>query len=323
MSRHAPIRPGRPTRPELLFRTMSENLLNSSPRQLGPNGPAVGPLALGTWRLTSDDTHRNTTLIETALDAGMNLIDTADVYGLDHGGTAFGECETNLGTVLKTNPALRDRMILATKGGIQPPLPYDSSPAYLQQAVDASLIRLGVECIDLWQVHRPDLFTHPAELADVLDSLQRAGKIARVGVSNFTVNQHDALAAHLQQPLVTTQPEFSVGHLQPMRDGTLDRAMRDGIVPLAWSPLLGGRLHSGKGVRQELLGVLDRVAARENTHRSSIAIAFLLAHPSRPVVLLGTQTPPRLKAALSALSVHLDRTDVYAIIAASEGQPLP
>ncbi len=302
---------------------MSTNLVNSSPRQLGSDGPTIGALGYGTWRLTANDTAANQQLIETALSAGMNLIDTADVYGLDHGGTGFGQNEERLGEVLAASPTLRDQMVLATKGGIMPPLPYDSSPEYLRSAVDASLGRLGVEHIDLWQIHRPDMFTHPAAVAETLDALIAEGKIGMVGVSNFTVDQHDALAAHLKAPLVSTQPEFSVAQCQPLRDGTFDRAMRDGVVPLAWSPLAGGRIFSGEGIRAELLEVVDRLADRENTDRAAIATAFVLSHPSQPVALLGTQNPARLSAASAAFEVNLDRNDVYDIVQASEGVPLP
>ena len=302
---------------------MTSNLVNASPRRLGPEGPTIGALGYGTWRLTAGDTAVNQELIETALSAGMNLIDTADVYGLDHGGTGFGQNEERLGEVLKASPGLRDQMVLATKGGILPPLPYDSSPEYLVSAVDASLGRLGVDHIDLWQIHRPDMFTHPAAVAETLDGLIAAGKISMVGVSNFTVDQYDALAAHLSAPMVSTQPEFSVANVQPMRDGTFDRAMRDGITPLAWSPLAGGRLFSGEGMAPELLEVVDRLGEREGVDRAAIATAFVLAHPSQPVALLGTQTPARLTSAAAAFDVNLDRNDVYDIVAASEGQPLP
>jgi len=302
---------------------MSSNLVNGDPRQLGTDGPTVGPLGYGTWRLTAADVSTNQALLETALAAGMNLIDTADVYGLDHGGTGFGQNEERIGQVLAVAPALRDQMVLATKGGITPPTPYDSSPEYLRAAVDASLTRMGVDRIDLWQIHRHDMFTHPADVAATLDELRSAGKIGMVGVSNFTVDQHDALATHLSTPIVSTQPEYSVAQLGPLRDGTFDRAMRDGVVPLAWSPLAGGRLLSGEGIRKELLEVLDRLADRENVDRATIAYAFVLAHPSKPVALIGTQTPARITAATTALDVQLDRTDAYDIIAASEGRPLP
>jgi predicted oxidoreductase len=298
------------------------SLVRTAPRRLG-SLPAVGPIAYGQWRYTTDDVSAAQRLIETAVDAGMNLIDTADVYGLDWGGTGFGEVESLLGRVLAGAPGLRERIVLATKGGIAPPIPYDSSPAALRAACEASLRRLRVEVIDLYQVHRPDMFTHPADVAATLDALRDEGKIREVGVSNHTPAQVEALQAHLPFPLVSNQPEFSADQLAPLRDGTLDACMRDEITPLAWSPLAGGRLATGEGVRPQLLDVLDHLAAREGAERSTIALAFVLAHPSAPIAIVGTQTPERITASTAALDVHLDRTDVYQIIQASEGVPLP
>jgi predicted oxidoreductase len=99
--------------------------------------------------------------------------------------------------------------------------------------------------------------------------------------------------------------------------------MRDGIVPLVWSPLAGGRLATGEGIPAELLAVLDRLAERERVDRATTALAFALAHPSRPVAIIGTQNTERIRSSLDALGVTLDRADVYAVIQASEGVPLP
>ncbi|MEX2279921.1 MAG: aldo/keto reductase [Acidimicrobiia bacterium] len=294
----------------------------SAPRVLGPLGE-VGPLAYGHWRFVGHELSVATHLIEVALDAGMNLMDTADVYGLDWGGTAFGQAEELLGRVLAATPGLRDRMVLATKGGIAPPVPYDSSPAYLSQALDASLRRLQTSHIDLYQIHRPDMYSHPEEVAAALDGFIDAGKVRAVGVSNHTPAQVDALIAHLRHDLVTVQPQYSVSHLQPQRDGTLDQAMRIGAVPLAWSPLSGGSVVTGEGIRTELAVPLDRLAGREGVDRASIALAFVLAHPSRPVAIVGSQNPARIASSAAALGVNLDRKDVYDLIQASEGQPLP
>lgn len=298
------------------------SLVDASPRTLGSLGD-VGPLALGQWRFTGEDTVAAQRLIETALDAGLNLVDTADVYGLDWGGTGFGSCEALLGKVLAAAPGLRARMVLATKGGIVPPTPYDSSPRALRRAVEASLRRLGVDVIDLWQVHRPDLLTHPADVAETLAALRAEGTIREIGVSNHTPAQVAALQVHLGFPLVTNQPEYSAAHLDPLRDGTFDACMRDGVVPLAWSPLAGGRLVSGEGIRPELLAALDGLAEREGVDRATVALAFTLAHPARPVAIIGTQRPERVEGALAALDVNLDRADVYTVIQASEGVPLP
>lgn len=324
-------------------------LVHAALRRLGPDGPEVGPLALGLWRFTGSDVGRNAALVETGLDLGMNLVDIADVYGLDWGGTGFGSCEENLGAVLRARPELRDRMVLATKGGIVPPVPYDSSATALRSACEASLARLGTDRIDLYQVHRPDMFTHPAELAETLDGLVADGLAGAVGVSNYTPAQTRALATHLNTTLVSTQPEYSAACLDPLRDGTLDLCSEMGMVPVAWSPLAGGRLmrqnplagrqHSQQSppagehpitepppaddVRPELLETLDRLAEREGVDRAAVCVAFVLAHPTAPVAILGTQQPDRLESLQASLGVRLDRIDVYDVIESSEGKPLP
>lgn len=298
------------------------SLVRSGPRALGSVG-SVGPISYGQWRYTTDDVNQAQQLVETALDVGMTLIDTADVYGLDWGGTGFGEVEALLGRVLGQASQLRERMVLATKGGIRPPVPYDSSDEWLTQACHDSLRRLGVETIDLYQVHRPDVYTHPADVAATLTALREAGSIREVGVSNHTVAQTVALQSHLPFALVSTQPEFSALALDPLRDGTFDHCMATGVVPLAWSPLAGGRLASGADLRPELVAVLDGLAAREGVERSHVALAFVMAHPSAPIAIVGTQNPARITGSMRALDVSLDRADVYAIVQAAEGVPLP
>lgn len=298
------------------------SLVNREPRTIG-SLPPVGPLSYGLWRYTDPDVATAQALLETALDAGMNLVDNADVYGFDWGGTGFGSVEDILGSVLAVAPSLRDRMVLATKGGILPPLPYDSSPEYLRRACEASLRRMQTDVIDLYQIHRPDLFAHPADVAATLTALRDAGKIREVGVSNHTPAQVAALAAHLPFPLASNQPEYSALHLDPMRDGTFDDCMRTGTVPLAWSPLGGGRLATGSDLRPELLEVLDQLAEREHVDRATIAIAFVLSHPAAPIAIIGSQNPERIAASTAALDVTLTRADVYAIIQTSEGVPLP
>ena len=297
------------------------SLVDAGTRLIGPDQP-VGPLAFGCWRFVGTNVAPARDLIETALDEGMDLIDTADIYGLGFGGAGFGAAEELLGRVLAEAPELRDRMVLATKGGIVPGRPYDSSAAYLQAACDASRRRLGVDLIDLYQIHRPDLLAHPAEVAEALDSLVASGAVRTIGVSNFTPAQTEALAARMDAPIVATQPELSAVHLAPLLDGTGDLAMRADHTVLAWSPLAGGRLATGDGLDPALLTVLDQLAEREGVDRAAVAVAFVLAMPFRPVAILGTQFPGRLRTASAALDVHLDRSDLYRVLAAA-GVPLP
>ena len=293
----------------------------SGDRDLSSLG-TVGPLSLGCWRLTGSDDD-NIATVTTAVDLGITLIDNADVYGLDWGGTHFGACEEALGRVFAAVPGLRDRVVLATKGGIIPGVPYDSSGDYLIAACEASLRRMNVDTIDLYQVHRPDMLTHPEEVAAAFTSLRTRGLVKEFGVSNYTVPQTLALNGFLDSGLATTQPQFSAAHLEPLRDGTLDLCMEAAITPMAWSPLAGGRLATGEGVPAELLTVIDELAARENVTRSAIAIAFVLAHPSKPIAILGSTQPERLQELAKATNVQLSRTDWYRIVQASEGVPLP
>jgi aryl-alcohol dehydrogenase-like predicted oxidoreductase len=186
---------------------MTALLLTDALRPLGKSGLSVYPLAWGMWR-TGGDVASLRAKVAAAREAGITLFDTADIYGVD-GGQGFGAAESLLGEVLKAEPAWRRAMVIATKGGIRPGVPYDSSAAYLQSACEASLKRLGIEQIDLYQIHRPDLITHPAEAAEGLIKLKRSGKINAVGVSNFNPAETAALQAWLDLPIVTHQPEFS------------------------------------------------------------------------------------------------------------------
>jgi predicted oxidoreductase len=297
------------------------SLIDPSDRQLGSF--TVPALAFGCWRFVGHTVGEAAIVLNAALDAGMTLVDTADVYGFDWGGDGFGDAEQLLGQVLAADPTLRSRMVLASKGGIMPPIPYDSSAEYLRAACEASLERLQIDTIDVYQIHRPDMYTHPAEVAATLSALKDEGKIVEVGVSNHTPAQHAALAAHLPFPIAGSQIEYSAHHLAPMRDGTLDLCMQTGAAVMAWSPLAGGRLVTGEDMAPDLLAVLDRLAEREGVDRATVATAFVLAHPSRPIAVVGTQSPDRIAAAGAALTVNLDRNDCYDIIEASEGASLP
>ena len=300
------------------------NLVDATPRSLA--GHTVGALAFGCWRFTTTSVSSAQELVEAALDSGCNLVDTADVYGFDWGGAGFGACEDLLGKVFGVAPRLRHKMVLATKGGIWPGVPYNSSSDYLTAACEASLRRLGTDYVELYQVHRPDPFTHPVALAETLRCLVERGLVGAVGVSNTLPSQTEALAAALSEvglTLASVQPELSPAHLDPLRDATLDVAMRMGQTVLAWSPLAGGRLMNGEGVRPELIGVLDELAHRENVDRAAICLAFVLAFPSRPIAIVGTQQIARLRDSWSAANVHLSRPDVYSIIQASDGVGLP
>jgi predicted oxidoreductase len=305
------------------FPPLADQLLPApAPVQIGSDGPAVAPIAWGMWRFAGNSEGAAQALVETALDAGITLFDTADIYGFGEQG--FGAAEALLGRVFAAAPDLRTRMVLATKGGITPPMPYDSSPAWLTRAIDDSLTRLNSERVELWQVHRPDILTHPQEVARTLEDAHAAGKIGAIGVSNFTPAQIDALAHYLTVPLATNQPEFSPLHLGPLVDGQFDQAMRMGLAILAWSPLGGGRVAAPTNAREEAVAAaLDRVAAAEGVSRTTAAFAWVMAHPVRAIPIIGSQNADRIREAAAAVAVRWTRTQWYDVLVAARGEALP
>lgn len=302
---------------------MSELLLTPDSRPLGKSGLMVSPIAWGMWRFKGDDVKAARERVESAFEAGITLFDTADIYGPDNG-EPFGAAEALLGRVFAEAPHLRDKMVLASKGGIVIGTPYDQSSAYIGSAIDASLKRLGVDHIDLWQVHRPDILTHPAELAKALEAAKAAGKIGAIGVSNFTVSHTLALAKFLDTPLASVQPELSALALAPVADGTLDMAMAQGFAVLAWSPLGGGRLMAPKTERERAAAAaLQEEADAQGVSLTATAMSWIMAHPARAIPIVGSQNPERIRASGEALKVRWTRAAWYKVFVAARGEPLP
>lgn len=300
--------------------------ISAALRPLGQTSLRTFPIAYGTWRFAGTDLRAAREKIEAAVEVGINLFDHADIYG------GNGAAEELFGHVLAEVPHLRDSMLIATKCGIVPGVPYDSSRAHILRAAEASLRRLRVDVIDLYQIHRPDLLAHPQEVAAAFSQLRAEGKIREVGVANFTVAQFDAVQSFLPFPIATHQPELSCWWLEPIRNGLLDQCLRARVTPLAWSPLAGGHLGlSPQAARGKtdgerlatLIECLDRLATREAVPRSAIALAFLLVHPAGIVPIIGTQRPERIRDSVAALRVNLSRADWYEIIVASQGKHLP
>lgn len=311
---------------------MSRIALSPDLRPLGKSQYRVSPLAWGMWRFAGDDVAAAHARCMAAIAAGINFFDTADIYGPDND-EAFGASELLLGRVFRADPSLRSQIVLASKGGIRMGVPYDCSPAYLVAAVDASLGRMGADRIDLWQIHRPDMLAHWADVAGTLDDLVSAGKLGAVGVSNFTPAQTRALAAHLKAPLVSTQPEFSLLALAALFDGTLDLAMEMGQAVLGWSPLGQGRLGDGDPRPGRKTAEDDRVVrtkaalaahgAQFGVGIAATAYAWVLAHPAGITPIVGSQTPARIAEAADAFKVTFTRAQWYEILVASLGENLP
>lgn len=289
---------------------------------LGQSGIEVSSLAWGMWRFAGLSMGEARAAVDAALAAGITLFDTADIYGMRH--YTLGAAESLLGQIFADAPELRSQIVLATKGGIRAGIPYDSSAEWIAEAIDASLSRMGVEQIDLWQIHRPDILTHPQEIARAIEDAVNARKVRAFGVSNFTTAQIATLAQVSPVPIASSQPEFSALRLDVIENGELDQAMALDIATMAWSPLGGGGIVNPTNEREQAVAAaLSGVAAANGVSRAAAAYSWVMAHPARVIPIVGSQNPERIAEAADAYKVKWTRADWYAVLVASRGIGLP
>jgi predicted oxidoreductase len=299
-------------------------------------------LAYGCWRIagtwdpaavTPDAIDRGREAVLAAYDAGYTLFDHADIY-------CDGVSETIFGQVLKKVPGMRPQIIIATKCAIRKsgdptpdaPFRYDFSTEHIVRSCEASLQRLGIDCIDVYQLHRPDYLMHPEEVAAAFTKLHKQGKVNHFGVSNFRPSQLTALQKTCSMPLIVNQVEISLANRMSFEDGTLDQCLSEKITPLAWSPLAGGLLADGpkallpfqEGYRtKQIVTVLDVIAKERGSSRTAIALAWLLKHPANIVPIVGSTQPQNIKAAAKADGIDLTREEWYRLLEAARGERLP
>jgi predicted oxidoreductase len=288
-------------------------------------GLSFSRLVYGMWRLADDsDTSVKhvDAKINAALDQGITTFDQADIYG---GYTA----EAVMGTAMKANPSLRQRMEIVSKCDIVIDAGrhsgarvkhYNTTAAHINASVDASLSEMGVDEIDVLLIHRPDPLMDHHETGAALDALVDAGKVRAVGVSNFRPWDWNLLQSAMRHPLVTNQIELSLKHIQPLTNGDLAFHQQHGHVVMAWSPLGGGDLMTASN---ELTHRLDSIATRCGVDRAAVATAFLLAHPAKITPVLGTNNLDRISAISAAETVRLDRQDWFSLYEAALGSEVP
>jgi predicted oxidoreductase len=273
--------------------------------------------------------------LESAVEAGYNFIDHADIYG-------DTMSETIHGLALDRHPDWRDKLVVATKCGIRfedeppgTPHRYDFSGAHIRWSIDQSLKRLKLERVDLYQLHRPDWLADPEDIASALIDIHRAGKVRYFGVSNFRPSLVAAVQSALPFPLVSNQVQISLLQLETFGDGTLDQCLERKMTPLAWSPLAQGRLaaafddkaalppaeHDLAAVAR-LRPVLAEIAKAYGVSPLVISIAWLMRHPSRIIPILGSTRPEAIREATQADGIELDRDNWYRILRAARGKKL-
>lgn len=294
---------------------------------LAADGPRLSPIVAGAWRMAEWGWNAQERLrwIEQCVELGVTSFDHADIYG----GYAV---ESLFGEALAQAPAsLRQRLQLVSKCGIKLVAParpghrlkhYDTSAAHIVASAEASLRALHTERLDLLLIHRPDALLDADEVAGAFEALRAAGKVAHFGVSNFTPAQFELLAS--RTPLSTNQIELHPLQRAPLTDGTLDQLQRARVRPMIWSPLAGGALLTGHGeAERRVQDALARVAQRHGCTPATIAFAWLLRLPSRPVPVAGSRRIEALREAVDALRVTLDAQDWTEVWQAAAGHEVP
>jgi len=286
-------------------------------------------MVYGTWRLLSDqptsqDINRR---LQDCLELGITTIDTAEIYGLY-------EVERALGAALALSPGLRDKLEIVTKAGIYVPCKhhpdrrtahYNASGARMIKSLEKSLRFLGTDHEELLLVHRPDWLTRADDTASGLNRLLRDGQIRAAGVSNYTAAQFDLLSTYMEQPLATNQIEFHLLRMDPIYDGTLAQCEKAGATPMAWSPLAGGRLFDpADEAAQRIAKAAEDMSTRYcGASVDQLAYAWILAHPSRPLPIIGSNRIERIQSAAAAAEILLEREDWYALWEAAQGRRVP
>ena len=290
-------------------------------------------ISLGCMRISGMEHQDIATLIHTALDAGVNFFDHADIYG-------GGQSEAKFAEALGMNPQLRDRMILQTKCGIQKGY-FDFSKDHILKAVDGSLKRLQTEYVDVLLLHRPDTLVEPEEVAEAFTMLQDSGKVKYFGVSNQNPMQIALLTRFVQQPIIFNQLQFSITNssmidvginvnmeIDPSinRDGSiLDYCRLKDITIQPWSPFQYGFFEGvflDNDKFPELNQTIDKLAAAKGVTNSAIAIAWILRHPAGMQPIVGTTNPGRLQDICKASDITLTRQEWYEVYRAA-GNKLP
>src|SRR5258708_6825345 len=298
---------------------------------LGRSGLEVSRIAFGTWQLGGDwgrcDEEAAIAAIRAAREWGVNFFDTAQAYG-------FGASERLLGQALRSElTGERDQLVIATKGGLRMTdsgLVRDASPEWLRRGVDASLGALGIDHIDLYQVHWPDPKVPAAETAGALAELVTAGKIGHVGVSNYNRPQLELFPATL--PVETVQPPYHLFR-RDIEDALLPYCQRHDIGVLVYGPLAHGLLtgtmtaagvlatddwrskspvFQGDTYRRnvETVNALKAFATERSMTVSQLAIAWTLSNPAVHVAIVGARQPGHIQDSLAAADVSLSDADL-------------
>ena len=300
---------------------------------IGNSGLMASQLSLGCMRIGKLKVEEVETLIQTAVNLGINFFDHADIYGA-------GKSESLFGEVLNRNPELRSKVIIQTKCGICKGY-YDNSKSHILESVNNSLHRLQTDYLDLLLIHRPDTLMVPEEINEAFNELKASGKVRYFGVSNMNSMQVEYLQHHLDERLIVNQLQFNVVH-SGMIDAGINANMKnnhaidyDGhileysrlrnITIQPWS-VLQASWEEGTYLNNPNYSLLNEnlsyLSKKYNVEKAAIAVAWIMNHPANMQPIVGTTDVERLEKLSLAANVNLTRQEWYQLYLSS-GHKLP
>lgn len=281
--------------------------------------PIVGCMRWGIWG-ENFTTSQYEQKINQCLEIGLDIFDHADIYG--HYTT-----EAEFGNALKGNTNLRSQIKIITKCGINMLTPnrpqhaiksYDTSAAHITKSVEQSLQNFHTDYIDTLLIHRPDILIDVEEVGATITALKKAGKIKSFGVSNFTTSQVALLQKYI--PVEHHQVEISVTNLNAFENGILDQCQLEKIEAQSWSPMGNGIFTENTNQHSRILAQADSLSKGYECSINQILLAFIYAHPSQIVPVIGTTKFERISEAKKAMEIELKREDFYKLWTASTGK---
>jgi aryl-alcohol dehydrogenase-like predicted oxidoreductase len=307
-------------------------------RPIGTSGLEVAPLALGgnVFDWTADEA-TSFAILDAFVDAGGNLIDTADVYSAWVPGHTGGESERVIGHWLRRDPSKRDKVVIATKVGFFEGL----APEKILAACDASLERLGIDRIDLYYQHKDDESVPLADSLGAFEQLLERGKIRAIGLSQFTAERLDEAIETSRRlgltPPSALQPWYNLVERQKFEGDLRDVALRHGLAVFPFYSLANGFLTGkyrskedldksvrglrnveyleGKGMR--VLDALDGIAAETGAALATVTLAWTMAQPAITAPIASATSIPQLAELVAALQLDLTPAQIVRLDAAS------
>lgn len=289
----------------------------------------IPAMALGIMRMDQKSIPEAQVAIQAAYDAGINFIDSADIYG-------GGKSEEIFGQALKGMDIQRDKLFIQSKTGIVPGKRYDFSKKHILENVDSILERMQIDYLDSLVLHRPDALMEPEEVAEAFDELQASGKVRFFGVSNFDTAQFELLQNSLSQRLMFNQLQFGLKHtgmidfgmhMNMEDDASIDRdsqfldyARLHKITVQAWSPFQYG-IFEGTFINNEkfpkLNVELEKLADKYGVGKNAIAASWILRHPANIQMLVGSMNPKHIQDSAQGADINLSRQEWYDLYLAS------